>query len=159
MASTLDHFLICMKGGLIVQRHNEIRDAVGDMAAMVWGQVRREPIVSDAVVDPSGETLVADLSVRGVWLPQAEALFDVRIVDTDAQSYLTHTPKSVLFGAEIEKKRKCSAACCARRTHFTPLCFSVDGLTGGETSSFIKKLAIVALQLDGMKTTATFLAG
>jgi len=62
-----------MKGDLIVQQHNEIRDAVGDMAAMVCGQVRREPIVSDAVVDPSGETLVADLSVRGVWLPQAEA--------------------------------------------------------------------------------------
>ena len=71
---------------------------------MVWGQVRCEPIVSDAVVDHSGETLVADLSVRGVWLPQAEALFDVRIVDTNAQSYLTHTPKSVLFGAEIEKR-------------------------------------------------------
>ena len=87
---------------------------MGDMSAMVWGEVRRKPIVSDAVVDPSGETLVADLSVRGVWLPQAEALFDVRIVDTDAQSYLTHTPKSVLFGTEIEKKRKYSAACCAR---------------------------------------------
>ena len=58
---------------------------MGDMAAMVWGQVRCEPIVSDAVVDPSGETLVADLS-RGVWLPQAEVLFDVHIVHTDAQS-------------------------------------------------------------------------
>jgi len=139
--STLDHFLTCLKGGLIVQRHNEIRDAVGDLAAMVWGQVRREPIISDAAVDPSGETLVADLSVRGVWLPQAEALFDVRIVDTDAQSYLSHTPKSVLFGAEIEKKRKYSAACCERRAHFTPLCFSVDGLTGGEASSFIRRLA------------------
>jgi len=90
--------------------------------------------------DPSGETLVADLSVRGVWLPQAEALFDVCIVDTDAQSYLIHSPKSVLFGAEIEK-RKYSAACCARQAHFTPLCFSVDGLTGGEASSFIKRLA------------------
>jgi len=41
--STLDHFLTCMKGGLIVQWHNEIRDAVGDLAAMVWGQVRHEP--------------------------------------------------------------------------------------------------------------------
>ena len=70
-----------MKGGLIVQRHNEIRDTVGDLAAMVWGQVRREPIVSDAVVDCSGETLV---SIWGVWLPQAEALLDVHIVDTDA---------------------------------------------------------------------------
>jgi len=64
--------------------------------------------------------------------------FDVRIVDTDAQSYLTHSP---LFGAEIEKKRKYSAACCACQAHFTPLCFSVDGLAGGEASSFIKRLA------------------
>ena len=98
--------------------------------------------VSDAVVDPSGETLVADLSIRGVWLPQAEALFDVCIVDTDAQSYLIHSPTSVLFGADIDKKRKYSAAWCAHRAHFTPLCFSVDGLTGGEASSFIKRLAV-----------------
>ena len=119
-----------------MQRHNEIRDVVGDLAAMVWGQVRCEPIVSDAAVDPSGKTLVADLSVRGTWLPRAEALFDVHIVDTDTQSYLIHTPKSVFFGAEIEKKRKYSAACCARRAHFTPLCVSVDGLTSSEASSF-----------------------
>jgi len=63
-----------MKGGLIVPQHNEIRDAVGDLAAMVWGQVRRKPIVSNALVDPSVETLVAYLSVWGIWLPQAEAL-------------------------------------------------------------------------------------
>ena len=62
-----------MKGGLIVQWHNEIRDPIGNLAAIVWGQVRREPIVSDAVIDPTGETLVADLSIWGVWLPQAEA--------------------------------------------------------------------------------------
>ena len=51
-----------MKGGLVVQWHNEIRDAV---TVMVWGQVIREPIVSDAVLDPGGQTLVADLIVRG----------------------------------------------------------------------------------------------
>ena len=33
--SSLDHFLICKKGGLIVQRHNEIRDAIGDLAALL----------------------------------------------------------------------------------------------------------------------------
>ena len=99
-----------MKGGLIVQRHNKIRDAIGDLAAMVWGQVRHEPIVSDSTIEPAGETLVAYLSVRGVWLLQAEALFDVRVVDTDAQSYLSNTPKSVLLCAEIEKKVK--IFCC-----------------------------------------------
>ena len=33
---------------------------------MVWGQVRRGPIVYDAATDPTGETLVADLSIWGV---------------------------------------------------------------------------------------------
>ena len=45
-----------------MQWHNDIRDAV---AAMVWDQVRHEPIVSDAVLDLSGQTLVADLSFQG----------------------------------------------------------------------------------------------
>jgi len=111
-----------MKGDLIVQWHNEIRGTVGDLAAIVWGQVRHESIVS-----------VADLRVRGVWLPQVEELFDVRIVDTDTQSYLTHSPKSIHFGVEIEKKRKYSTVCCVCRAHFTPLCFSVDGLAGGSS--------------------------
>ena len=59
---------------------------------MVWGQVRCEPIVSDSTIKPAGETLVADLSVRGVWFLQAEALFDVHVVRdrTDARSYLSH---------------------------------------------------------------------
>ena len=118
----MDHFLIYRKGGLIIQRHNEIRDAIGDLAALVWGPVRHEPIVKDAQ-DDSGEVLIADLSVRGVWLPQSEVLFDIRIIDTDAQSYLSQPPISVLLTAENEKKRKYSAASVARRAHFTLLCF------------------------------------
>ena len=139
--SSLDHFLVCKKGGLITQRHNEIRDAIGDLAALVWGSVKREPVVKDISHDDSGEVLIADLCVRGVWLPQAEALFDVRVIDTDAQSYLRQPPTSVLLTAEIEKKRKYLDASVARRAHFTPLCFSVDGLVSPEAASFLKRLA------------------
>ena len=32
---SLDHALVCRKGGLIIQRHNEVQDAVGDLAALV----------------------------------------------------------------------------------------------------------------------------
>ena len=70
--SNLDHFLICRKGGLVVQHHNEIRNAIGDLAALAWGQVRRETVVVEAG-DQHSETLIADLCVHGVWLPQAEA--------------------------------------------------------------------------------------
>ena len=46
-----------------MQQHRKIRGAVGDLAAMVWGQVLCEPIVFDARIEPSGETLVVNLSV------------------------------------------------------------------------------------------------
>ena len=48
-----------------MQQHRKIRGAVGDLAAMVWGQVLCEPIVFDTGIDPSGEIITVDLSVRG----------------------------------------------------------------------------------------------
>ena len=54
-----------LKGSLIVQQHSKIKDTVGDLAAMVWGQVLCEPIVFDTGIDPSGEIITVDLSVRG----------------------------------------------------------------------------------------------
>ena len=70
--------------------------------------------------DQQGETLIADLCVCGAWLPQAEALFDIRVVDTDFQSYLCYAPIRVLLNAEVEKKNKYREACAARFIHFTP---------------------------------------
>ena len=64
------------------------------MATLVWNQVQKKPIVCEASIDDlsSCETLVADLRVRGVWQPQVDVLFDVRVVDTDAPSYQGRTP-------------------------------------------------------------------
>jgi len=38
-AFTLSHALDCKKGGLITQRHNEVRDALGDIAALAYKEV------------------------------------------------------------------------------------------------------------------------
>ena len=73
----LSHALSCRKGGLVTQHHNEVRDAFGDLAALAWSQVTREPIVCEACTSSNTTALVADLSVHGVWIPQAEALFDI----------------------------------------------------------------------------------
>ena len=37
--------------------------------------------------DQHGDTLIANLCVCGVWLPQAVALFSICVVYTDSQSY------------------------------------------------------------------------
>ena len=126
---------------MITHRHNEVRDAIGDLASLVWSSVKHEPIVKSVHDDNSNEVLIADLCVRGVWLPQAEALFDICIIDSDAQSYLGQSPTQVLSVAENEKKRKYLDAAVARRAHFTPLCFSVDGIAGSEAASFLNRLA------------------
>ena len=56
--------LICIKEGLIVKKHNKIRDAIGELAALLWGQVKREPVVAEEGAD--GETLITDLGVRSI---------------------------------------------------------------------------------------------
>ena len=71
---------------------------------------------------------------------QDEALFDIRFVDTDAQSYLRHTPSRVLLNAEVEKSNY-AETCVARHAHYTPLCFSVDGVAGSEANRFLKRMA------------------
>ena len=53
----------CRRGGLVVQHHNEIRDAIiGDLMPLAWGQVRHETVVVEAE-DQHDETLIADLCV------------------------------------------------------------------------------------------------
>ena len=98
-ALTLSHALDCWKGGLVVRRHNEICDA---LACLAYKDVIGEPVVRDG--DADGPGLIADLGVRGMWQPQGEALFDVRVVDTDAQSYISRSVADVLVNAEEEEK-------------------------------------------------------
>ena len=90
----LPFIIDCRFGGLVTRRHNEVRDAFGDLSSLVWGPVHREPIVPEASDDSSA--LKADLAVRGVWQPQCDALFDIRVVDTDAPSYRSRAPPDVL---------------------------------------------------------------
>ena len=123
----------------LVQRHNKLHDTTGDLATLLWGQVRSEPIVFEDSVDDKG--LVPGLGIWGVWSPQTKVLFNVHVCDTDTQSYLGHTPALVLLKAEAEKKSKYSTAATVCRAHFSPLYFSVDGLAGPKASSFLQQLA------------------
>ena len=59
----------------MIQRHNEVRDAIGDLASLVYKEVIREPIVQEANDACGIPSLVSDLSIRGIWQPQTVALF------------------------------------------------------------------------------------
>ena len=80
------------KGNLLTLWHNEIRDAVGDLASLVWKDVQREPVIRE--YNPQDETpaLFADLFCRAVYVRQGGASFDIRVSDTDAISYQNRSP-------------------------------------------------------------------
>ncbi|KAL5467006.1 hypothetical protein EMCRGX_G031171 [Ephydatia muelleri] len=80
------HALDCRKGGLVIERHNQIRDALGYLTSIAYNEVVREPIIREPNDRENVPALVADLSVCGVWQPQATTFFDVRVVDSDANS-------------------------------------------------------------------------
>ena len=54
--------------------------------------------------------MIADLGVRGVRIPQGRILFNVRMADTDAASYVNCPVPAVLTSAEEKKHKYFSAA-------------------------------------------------
>ena len=137
----LQHALGCMKGGLVTRRHNEVRDEIADLAQMAYGTsaVRIEPTVREGTTNAEG--LRADISVRGVYENQVEASLDIRVTDTDAESFKLKSVLQVLKSQEMDKKRKYKKPCEERRWHFTPFICSVDGALGKEALGFLKRLA------------------
>ena len=69
-----------------MQRHNEVRDSLGNVATLAYNDVINKPLgVREADESNNTAALIADLGIPGVWQPQTGALLDIHVVDTDAQ--------------------------------------------------------------------------
>ena len=90
---------------------------------MAFGShVIKELVIREA--DPVNDTpsgLVADLAVRQL---QSEALLDIRVMDTDADSYCHRSVAAVISTTEEEKKRKSNTAVETRKGSFSPFIVS-----------------------------------
>ena len=84
-ANNVQHALSCMKGGLPIHRHNDIRDLTASLMEEVRTLTETEP----ALQPLSGEMMhglsaniqddsCVDIRCRGFWNPQQDAFFDVR---------------------------------------------------------------------------------
>ena len=139
---SLQHGLSCMKGGLVKQGHDNLRDECIKLSEMAWGGVTSEPLIKEE----SGrckEELRADFCVRGVWEGNRTAFFDNRILDADAKCRLERNIswKTALKSAAEEKKRKYRNVCEDIRSSFTPLVITIDGCLHREFEAFLKRLA------------------
>ncbi|MGL4997609.1 MAG: hypothetical protein ACRC5T_01270, partial [Cetobacterium sp.] len=147
---TVEHAMSCKKGGLVLIRHNDVKDEWHHLCAQALtpSAVSDEPLILHGqgrpTVNADGEVpleLRGDVSAHGFWKRGTTAIFDVRITDTDAPSYRGMAPKKVLARHEREKKGKYSSLCLENRRHFTPLVFSVDGLSGTEATAAMQRLS------------------
>ena len=68
-------------------------------------------------------------------------MFDIRIFNLDAGSYLRMTSEKDLVKAEKEKKDLHLQACQERRSTFTPMVYSAGGIPGAEALASQKRLA------------------
>ena len=68
-------------------------------------------------------------------------MFDIRIVNLDAGSYLRMTPEKALSKAENEKKYLYLQTSLERRRTFTPMLYSANGIPGAEALASQMRLA------------------
>ena len=91
----------------------------------------------DRLVGQPGQVVVpadsrADVSSHDFWKRGTTAIFDIRIANLDAGSYLRMTPEKALAKAGKENKDLYLQACLERRRTFTPMVYSADGIPGAE---------------------------
>jgi hypothetical protein len=154
---SVPHALACKKGGLVITRHNEIRDELFDIATKAFppSSVRDEPKINPCrVVEPENSPASVDrnlaknngeergdLLIRSLWANGTDCIIDVRMTDTDAPSYRNREPVKVLESQEREKKKKYLQPCLDQRRHFSPFVVSTDGMLGKEATTLLKKLS------------------
>jgi hypothetical protein len=147
---TVDHALSCKKGGLVLLRHNDVAAEWHTLcaAALTPSAVSDEPLIligRDATAQSNSTEpppdLRGDVAAHGFWKRGTTAIFDIRVTDTDGPSARGLDPAKILKRHEKAKRDKYLDLCLARRRHFTPLVFSVDGMRGTEAQAASKRLA------------------
>ena len=145
---SVDHEIVCQCGGLIIQRHYELRNLEAEMLRMVCTDVEVEPVLWEV----TGETLNhgankapdarLDIHARGFWERQRSAFFDVRVCHPNADSYRDLTPKQIYKKHENEKKRQYAERVMEiEQGTFTPLVFTTTGGMADEYVVYHSRLA------------------
>ena len=137
--------------GLVIARHNEICDKLIYLSqhAFTSAYVRSEPLIRQGCtryeqdicqVSDKDKGTRGDVIVRGVWDRQVDAIIDVKLGDSDADTY-KYEPMTVLLTRwENIKKDKHGKHCNNQRKHVLPFVLSVDVMLGREALVVISQL-------------------
>ena len=159
---SVDHAMVCQRGGFLIQCHNKLHDLEAEMLRMVCNDVEVEPVLQEV----TGETLNhgankapdarLDIHARGFWERQRSAFFDVRVCHPNADSYRHLTPKQTYKNHENEKKRQYAKRVMEIEPGmFTPLVFTTRGGIVDECVKYHSRLAeLIASKKGGSYSSA-----
>ena len=148
--NTVNHLLICSKGGYVNLRHNSLRDLTAELLTNAsCKDVKTEPALlpTDGTQLPRG-TITApearlDISARNIWNPLERAFFDVRVFHAPATSNRALKTIPAMYKSHESRKKAAYNARVLEIEHgtFTPLVFSTSGGMGEEAHAFFKRVA------------------
>ena len=104
---SVDHALICKKGGFISKRHDNIRDLLTVLLNKVCVDVQSEPhlipIETETFNLRSANTNDDSRLARDFWTCEQRAFFDIRVTHVGSQSNKNRDTNTVFRQHELEK--------------------------------------------------------
>ena len=139
----LQHALSCPKGGLVITRHNELRNLADEILGEVCKNVTIEPLLTPLMgqeLPKSSNTSKqarTDVSARGLWINGQMAFCDVRVFNQLNRCHLQHSLPAVHKKIENEKKQEYNQRILQlEHGSVTPLVFSCFGEISRKCSRF-----------------------
>ena len=139
----LQYALSCPKGGLVITRHNKLRN----LLAEILGEVCKNVVIESLLTPLMGEEFPkssnmsnqarADVSARGLLINGQTTFCDIRVFNPLARWHLHHSLQAVHKKNENKKKQECNQRILqVEHGLFTSLVFSCFGRMSSECSCF-----------------------
>ena len=144
--NSVNHTLICRKGGFVFMRHNALRDLNAELQSEVCKDVVVEPkllpVRTEEITGAKGDRACPDISSRGLWSPFERTFYDVRVMHPNCPSYMSTSMAKLYEDHEQEKVKKYnSRVITVEKGTFTPLVYSTFGGWGPQARRYHKRLA------------------
>ena len=148
----LQHTSSCLKGGLVITRHNELRN----LTAEILHKVSKHVVIELLLTPLTGEKLPkssntsnqarADVSARGLWNNGQTAFWEVKFFNPLSRCYLHHSLPAAHEKNENKKKREYNQRILqVEHRSSTPLVFSCFGEWAGNAAVSFRVLLQVLL--------------
>ena len=144
--NSVNHTLICAKGGYVSMRHNALRDLNAELQSEICKDVIIEPsllpVNNEEISGTSANRAAPDISSRGLWGTFQRTFFDVRVMHPNAASYMDSSLPSLYQRHETEKNKKYnSRVITVEKGTFTPLVYTTFGGCGPQAQRYHRRLA------------------